>query len=95
MIDREDVIHIARLARLKLTGEEVELFSRQLGSILEYVKQLESAPTGGVDPMSVIVECHDSMRDDEPLPTMKRDEILQNGPLIREDYFAFPKVIGG
>lgn len=95
MIDREHVLHIARLARLKLMDEEVEQFSRQLGSILEYVEQLENAPTEGVDPTSIMVQDHDSMRDDEPIPSLQRDELLRNGPLIKENHFAVPKVIGG
>jgi aspartyl-tRNA(Asn)/glutamyl-tRNA(Gln) amidotransferase subunit C len=95
MIDREHVLHIARLARLKLSEEEVEQFSRQLGSILEYVEQLDHAPTDGVDPTSIMDQEHESMRDDVPVPSLPREAILHNGPLVKDNHFAVPKVIGG
>jgi len=93
MIDREHVLHIARLARLKLSDEEVEDFTGQIGSILEYVEQLESAPTEGVEPTSIMAPSHDSLRDDLPVPSLDREAILQNGPMVKEDHFAVPKVI--
>lgn len=95
MIDREHVLHIAKLARLKLTDEEIDHFTVQLGSILEYVEQLESAPTDGVDPTSIMAPAHDALRDDEPRPSLPREEILRNGPEVKQDHFAVPKVIGG
>ncbi|MBN1578236.1 MAG: Asp-tRNA(Asn)/Glu-tRNA(Gln) amidotransferase subunit GatC [Chitinispirillaceae bacterium] len=95
MIDREQVLHVARLARLNLTGEEVEQFSRSLGSILEYFEQIRHAPTEGVDATNVMARRHDALRNDIPVPSLKRDEILQNGPQIRENHFAVPKVIDG
>ena len=95
MIDHEHVLHIARLARLKLSEEEVERFSRQLGSILEYVEQLEKAPTDGVDPTSIMVMERESARDDVPVSSLPREELLRNGPSVKDDHFAVPRVIGG
>jgi aspartyl-tRNA(Asn)/glutamyl-tRNA(Gln) amidotransferase subunit C len=95
MIDREHVLHIAKLARLKLTDEEVDHFTGQLGSILDYVEQLEAAPTEGVDPTSIMAPEHDALREDQPEPSLERDEVLKNGPEVKEDHFAVPKVIGG
>jgi aspartyl-tRNA(Asn)/glutamyl-tRNA(Gln) amidotransferase subunit C len=95
MIDREHVLHIARLARLKLTDDEVEDFTRQMGSILEYVEQLDQSPTEGVEATSVMAREHDSLRDDVPVLSLDREAILRNGPQVKLDHFAVPKVIGG
>jgi aspartyl-tRNA(Asn)/glutamyl-tRNA(Gln) amidotransferase subunit C len=95
MIDREHVLHIAKLARLNLTEEEVGSFTRQLGSILEYVDQLDRAPTEGIEATSVMACDHDSMRDDVVAASLDHEAILGNGPQVKLDHFAVPKVIGG
>jgi aspartyl-tRNA(Asn)/glutamyl-tRNA(Gln) amidotransferase subunit C len=94
MIDRKQVLHVARLARLNLTEEEVGHFTGQLGAVLSYVEQLEDAPTGGIDPTCVMAPGHDSLRDDNPVPSLPREEILKNGPSIKQNHFAVPRVIG-
>lgn len=94
MITREKVLHIAKLSRLKLTDEEVEHYTGQLASVLSYVEQLETAPTEGIDPGDTIAPMHDALRDDVPVASLPREEILQNGPQIVNDHFAVPKVIG-
>jgi len=94
MIDRNHVLHIARLARLRLTEEEVQHFTHQIGSILSYVDQLESAPTDGITPADTIAAIHDADRKDVVRRSLDRDEILKNGPQVKDDHFAVPKVIG-
>lgn len=94
MIDRDHVLHIAKLARLRLSEEEVAHFTGQLGSILEYVDQLENAPTEGVTPADTIASIHDATRDDVHVPSLDHDALLKNGPQVKDDHFAVPKVIG-
>lgn len=94
MINSELVQKIASLARLKLTDEEIENFTKQMNSTLDYVNQLGSADTSGVEPTSLMVPAHDPLRDDVETESLSHDEILSNGPNVKKDHFAIPKVIG-
>jgi aspartyl-tRNA(Asn)/glutamyl-tRNA(Gln) amidotransferase subunit C len=95
MIDREHVLHIARLARLKLTEEEIVSFTGQLSSILEYVEQLNKVDTGNIEPTSLMAPSHGQLREDVEVQSLSRDQVLSNGPNVKKDCFAIPKVIGG
>ena len=94
MIDNEQVKHIARLARLVVTEEEIAVFTKQIGSILEYVETLSSADTAGVEPMASASPRHDPLRNDEIHDSLPREGLLQNGPNVKSGYFAVPQVIG-
>jgi aspartyl-tRNA(Asn)/glutamyl-tRNA(Gln) amidotransferase subunit C len=94
MIDRNHVIHIAKLARLAVSEQEMEKFTGQLDAILAYSEQLNSADTTGVEPTSYVVPLHDPMRDDVEIPSLSSDELLQNGPSVKKGHFAVPKIIG-
>jgi aspartyl-tRNA(Asn)/glutamyl-tRNA(Gln) amidotransferase subunit C len=93
MIDREHVKHIADLARLTLTEKEIEMFTVQLGSILLYADQLGAVDTGNVEPASFVSPRRDPLRDDAIQPSLPREKLLQNGPLVKKGHFAVPKVI--
>ena len=93
MIEKKTVEHIANLARLEVTDEEIQSFTKELGSILEYVEQLNTAPTEGVEPTAFMVPEHDPLRDDTPENSLSSSETLQNGPSVKKGYFAVPKVI--
>ena len=94
MIDKNDVLHIAALARLKLTDVEVDGMTRQLDSILDYIDQLNSADTTGIEPAMYVTPVHDPLRDDTRKVSLSHDTILQNGPSTKKGHFAVPKVIG-
>ena len=94
MIDRDKVRHVAALARLVLTEKEIETFTVQLGSILQYVEQLNAVDTGSVGPVSLAVSRDDPLRDDTERPSLSREELLGNGPRVKNNHFAVPKVIG-
>lgn len=94
MIDQKHVLHIAKLAKLKLSQEELQVFTESLGSILNYVEQLNSVETDSIEPTCFIAPEHDPLRDDKDVPSLKSDLILGNGPDIKNDYFAVPKIIG-
>jgi aspartyl-tRNA(Asn)/glutamyl-tRNA(Gln) amidotransferase subunit C len=94
MITREQVLRVAELARLKINEDEVETFTKQLGSILEFVEQLKTLDTSNVEPTCFLEPSHDPLRDDVEKPSLPRDEALANGPKVKNGFFAVPKVIG-
>ncbi|WP_052888257.1 Asp-tRNA(Asn)/Glu-tRNA(Gln) amidotransferase subunit GatC [Thermogemmatispora carboxidivorans] len=80
MIDRETVLHIAQLARLGLSDEEVELFRQQLSSILEHMAILREADVSGVSPLAHASRLTNVMREDEPDPSYPPEVLLANAP---------------
>ncbi|MCX8103799.1 MAG: Asp-tRNA(Asn)/Glu-tRNA(Gln) amidotransferase subunit GatC [Candidatus Bipolaricaulota bacterium] len=93
MITRDEVLHIAKLAKLKLTDDEIALFQEQLGRILEYFKQIEKLDTEHVPPMQHVLDVHTVLRADEPRPSVSAEEALKNAPQRRDNYFVVPKVV--
>jgi aspartyl-tRNA(Asn)/glutamyl-tRNA(Gln) amidotransferase subunit C len=93
MITREDVKHIADLARLKLTEGELEEYTRQLSAIIGYMDELNAIDTSGVEPTCFVVPGHDPQRDDVVQPSLDQDEAMKNGPMVKNGFFAVPKVI--
>jgi len=94
MIDREKVQHIATLARLRLSEKEINDFTGQLGSIFEFVEQLNSVDTSSIEPTCFMEPEHDPLRDDIENPSLPVEETLKNGPSVKKGFFAIPKVIG-
>jgi aspartyl-tRNA(Asn)/glutamyl-tRNA(Gln) amidotransferase subunit C len=92
-IDADQVRHVAHLARLKLTDEEVERFAGQLSAILDYVEQLNEVDTTDVPPTAHALPIHNVLRDDVAQPSLTPDEALANAPQREGDYFALPKVL--
>jgi aspartyl-tRNA(Asn)/glutamyl-tRNA(Gln) amidotransferase subunit C len=90
-----DVRKIAALARLELTDEEVDLFSRQLRDILAYAEQVQQIDTTGVPPTSHPLAGAMVWREDEPRPSLARDLVLEQAPeaSIRAGLFKVPKVL--
>lgn len=94
-LDETEVRRIAALAHLALTDDEVQLFSRQLGDILGYVRQVQAEPTEGVTPMSHVGRATDE-RADVVAPTLEKRDALANAPDAAPEagYFKVPRVIG-
>jgi len=93
-ISREDVEHIAKLARLQLTEEEVKRFQIELGKIIEYFDQLKKLDTENVPPMTHAVPLENVLREDQVKESLPHEEALQNAPEKKESYFQVPKVVG-
>ena len=91
-ITREDVQHVARLARLELTDEEVERFQGQLSAILEAVGKVSELDLAGVEPTSHPLELANVWGEDEPRPSLPRDEALSNAPEREGGFFRVPPV---
>ena len=94
-LTRDDVKRIAELARLELTNDELDLFTRQLGDILTYVEQIRSLDTAGVAPTSQVLN-RPVDRDDIPDATLSRSQLLGNAPdaALEAGLFKVPRVIG-
>jgi aspartyl-tRNA(Asn)/glutamyl-tRNA(Gln) amidotransferase subunit C len=90
VIDREQVLHVARLARLGLSEEEVETMSRELSGILEHVDRISELDLDGVEPTSHVVELENVLRPDEPRPSWPKDRILEPAPDPAEGAFRVP-----
>jgi aspartyl-tRNA(Asn)/glutamyl-tRNA(Gln) amidotransferase subunit C len=90
MIDREQVLHVARLARLRLTESEVERMSSELSTILEHIEKIEELDLDGVEPTSHVVEVENVLRRDEPRPSWPRDRVLSGAPDVAGGGFRVP-----
>lgn len=93
-LSREQVEHVARLARLNLTPEEIEQYTHDLTSILAYIDQLATVNTEGVEPKEQFILAENVFREDEPRPSLSQAEALKNAPRKENGYFVVPKVIG-
>jgi aspartyl-tRNA(Asn)/glutamyl-tRNA(Gln) amidotransferase subunit C len=95
MITKEEVLKVAKLARLDFSDAEISGFTAQLAEILDYVDQLGAADISGVEPTCFVVPSHDPLRDDVEAPSLPDERLLANGPSVKKGHFAVPKVIGG
>jgi aspartyl-tRNA(Asn)/glutamyl-tRNA(Gln) amidotransferase subunit C len=80
MIDREQVLHVARLARLRLTEEEIGQMTGDLSTILDHVEKIGELDLDGVEPTSHVVELENVLRPDEPRPSLPRETALAEAP---------------
>ena len=92
-ITKEEVEHVAKLARLAVTEEEKERYSQQLSNILTYIEKLKELDTSKVDPTSHVLPMKNVFREDEVRPSLPREEILKNAPDRTEEFFRVPKII--
>jgi aspartyl-tRNA(Asn)/glutamyl-tRNA(Gln) amidotransferase subunit C len=90
MIDREQVLHVAKLARLKLTEEEVERMAGELSQILAHVEHMTELDLEGVEPTSHAVRLENVLREDVPRPSLPRERALENAPDATESGFRVP-----
>jgi aspartyl-tRNA(Asn)/glutamyl-tRNA(Gln) amidotransferase subunit C len=90
MIDREQVLHVARLARLELHDDEVERMATELSSVLGHIEKIGELSLEGVPPTSHVVEVENALRADVPRPSLPRDVAFANAPAIQDDGFLVP-----
>ena len=90
MIDREQVLHVARLARLKLSDAEVEKMSSELSSILDHIEKISELDLEDVEPTSHVVEVENALRADEPRESWPRERILEPAPEVADGGFRVP-----
>ena len=85
---------MARLARLSLTEDEIEVATRELGDMLDHFADIDALDLAGVEPMTQPVPLVNVMRDDVPTPTLDRDEVLAAAPVAVDGQFRVPPIIG-
>ena len=92
-LSREEVAKVALLARLRLGPDELELFTGQLNTIVEFVAELQGLDTGGVEPLAHGVEVHNVFREDVRGPSLSREDALTNAPQRNSESFLVPAVL--
>lgn len=92
-IDRLQVEHVARLARLELSEEEKELFGSQLSAILEHAERVTALDTEGVTPTSHSVPLLNVFRPDDPVPCLDQADALANAPAAESGHFRVPRIL--
>lgn len=90
MIDRAQVLHVARLARLALDEGEVERMSRELSDVLAHIEKIGELDLEGVAPTSHVVDVVNALRADEPRPSLERDVALASAPAVVAAGFGVP-----
>lgn len=92
-ISKDKIKEIAKLARLEVSEEKMDLFSKQLSQILEYMELLAEVDTSNVEPLYSPMEHSTPYREDKVVCNYSRDEVLSNAPLDDGEYFIVPKVV--
>ena len=90
MIERDQVLHVARLARLRLSDEEVERMSGELSTILDHIEKIGELDLEGVAPTSHVTDVENVLRPDEPRPSIPRERALEPAPDAADDGFRVP-----
>ncbi len=94
VISKEQVAHVARLARIELTSEEIEHYTGHLGRVLEHARELEDLDLAEVPPLAHPYPLRNVFRDDVADSTLNRDEVLAQAPAARDGQFEVPPILG-
>lgn len=92
-IGKEQVEHVAKLARLDLTNAEREAFSEQLSNILTYFQQLKAVQIDGVEPTATVLDRTNVFREDEARPSLPVEKALANAPDQNRGFFRVPNIL--
>jgi aspartyl-tRNA(Asn)/glutamyl-tRNA(Gln) amidotransferase subunit C len=92
-ISREQVEHVAHLARLGLTDEETDRLQQQLSAILGHMQMIDQLDTSAIPPTAQVIPVSSVMRDDEARPSLPVEDILKNAPRREGDFFKVPPVL--
>ena len=93
ILSNNEVKHIAQLARLQLTQEEIELYREQLSAILDYAGRLQKVDTQTISPTSSVLALQTVLRPDESRPGLTKEDLLKNAPLVDQGRFRVPPVL--
>ena len=93
-ITLEEAAHVARLARLDLSEEELDRYTGQLGAVLEHAEDVATLDTAGVPPTAHPLPLHNVFRADDPRPGLDRDEVLAMAPDAEDGRFRVPRILG-
>lgn len=95
MLNREDILKLAKLSRLSLSESDVQSMSGHIGNMLSHMEALRKLDLSLVEPMTGVEEGETVLREDVPVPSLSREEAFMNAPSVENDHFAISKVIGG
>ncbi len=90
MLDRDQVLHVARLARLELSDDDVERMASELSKVLDHIDKIRELDLEGVPPTSHVIDVVNALRADEPEPSLPREVILAAAPEPLHDGFGVP-----
>jgi aspartyl-tRNA(Asn)/glutamyl-tRNA(Gln) amidotransferase subunit C len=90
VVDREEVLHVARLARLALSEDELEPMARELSAVLDHIAKIGELDLTDVPPTAHVVEVTGRLRPDEPRASLPRDVVLEQAPAVSGDGFLVP-----
>jgi aspartyl-tRNA(Asn)/glutamyl-tRNA(Gln) amidotransferase subunit C len=93
-LSADDVRKVADLARLEISDAELDTMARQLNAIVDYINQLQTVNTDGVEPLAHALDLHDVFRSDEPGQSLSEDEALANAPARKGNFYRVPAVFG-
>ncbi|MBI5870553.1 MAG: Asp-tRNA(Asn)/Glu-tRNA(Gln) amidotransferase subunit GatC [Actinobacteria bacterium] len=93
LVTHDDVIYVAKLARLKVEAEELDRYADQLSSILSHIDKISELDLSGVEPTSHVIDLSNIFREDEPRPSVDHDEALANGPEVEKGAFRVPPIL--
>ncbi len=93
LLTRDQVKHVADLARLGLSEEEIELYQRQLSAILEYAAILQRLDTDAIPPTASVLPVLNVMREDEPAVSLSQEDALANAPSVAEGHFRVRAIL--
>jgi aspartyl-tRNA(Asn)/glutamyl-tRNA(Gln) amidotransferase subunit C len=90
VIDRDEVLHVARLARLALSEQELEPMARELSAVLDHIAKISELSLQDVPPTSHVVEVTGALRPDEPRPCLPRELVFEQAPAVSDEGFLVP-----
>lgn len=90
-----EILHVARLARLRLTTDELGPVRQDLNRVLAYVSQLQALDLDGVDPTMHVLKTRAPLREDQKEPSLSPTEALANGPRVQDGMFMVPRIMEG
>lgn len=93
-LTRQDAAYVARLARIDLSEEELDLYAGQLAAVLDNAAQLSALDTAGVEPTAHPLPLKNVLRSDEPRPCLDRDVVLAQAPAVEDNRFQVPRILG-
>ncbi len=88
-----EIGQVALLARLKLSDDEKELFTRQVGSIIDYIEKLNELDIKDIEPTAHVLQVKNVFREDKSRPSLPREKALQNAPESNDNFYRVPKII--
>jgi aspartyl-tRNA(Asn)/glutamyl-tRNA(Gln) amidotransferase subunit C len=93
-LGRDDVAHVAGLARLSLSAQELDMFTGQLARVIDHARDVAALDVAGVPPTAHPLPVRNVLRSDDPCPCLDREEVLAQAPEVEDGRFKVPRIVG-